>query len=123
MFDAKPIASPTGFQPIPTGIFEMPLGTPLEQQKSCLTDGDQFNTWSCNTPEMPMILRVGTPPSGNQYMDMWPNTTQPPSNASQPLYRLNYGAQYPKISAPQRLFWVKDLEEPARGPALHFQTV
>ena len=123
MLDAKPIAAPTGFAPIPTGTYDMPFGIPQEQQRSCLTNGDQFNTWACNTPEQPMIIRAFNSPSQDQYMDMWPNTTQPASNASQPLLRLTYGAQYPKINTPQRLFWVKDLEDPGRGPALHFQTL
>jgi hypothetical protein len=123
MLDASPIASPTGIRPIPTGVFEMAFGIPQEQQRSCITQGDQFNSWACNTPDKPMVVRVGTPPSQFQYMDMWANLTQTASNASQPLFNMNYGAQYPTILAPQRLYWVQDLEDPSRGPALHFQTL
>lgn len=123
MLDAKPIASPTGIMPIPTGIYVMPFGIPQEQQRSCLTKGDQFNTWACNTPEQPVILRIDSTPSLDHYMVMWPYMTQSKSEASLPNFRLNYGAQYPEFNAPERLFWVTDLEDPGDRPALHFQTL
>jgi hypothetical protein len=125
MLDASPIPSPAGISSIPTGVYTMPFGIPQEQLKSCLTNSNQYNTWTCNTPQQPVILKVGSPPSQYQFLQMEPNiTAKTPSNSSgMPSYTFNYGAQYPHVDPPQRLFWVQDIEEPSRGPALHFQTI
>jgi hypothetical protein len=54
---------------------------------------------------------------------MQPNIPSPSSSGSVPRYNFSYGGQYPIVVPPQRLFWVSDVEEPSRGPALHFQTM
>ncbi|KIW08114.1 hypothetical protein, variant [Verruconis gallopava] len=125
MLDASPIPTPKGIAPIASGLYNMPFGIPQEQQKSCLTNPNQYNAWTCNTPPQPALLKVDSPPSAPQFMEMFPNRSVASSSSSSgaPRYEFNYGAQYPTVTTPQRLYWVIDVEEPNLGPALHFQTM
>ncbi|KAF2425232.1 hypothetical protein EJ08DRAFT_700461 [Tothia fuscella] len=120
MFDASLIPTPTGMPPLPTGRFYLPLGVPQEQQKNCLISADQFNAWSCNVPPAPMIVDVRQP--GFSIMKMWGVGPPTAADGKRPRFNYTYGAQPPRIQPMQRLYWVSDIEEPARGPALHFQT-
>jgi hypothetical protein len=122
MFDASLIPTPTGVPPLQTGQYYMKLGLPQEQQKNCLTAADQFNAWSCNVAPAPMIVDVHQPPAGFSIMKMWGSGPPPDPSGRKPRFNYTYGAQPPRVQPMQRLYWVADLEEQARGPALHFQT-
>lgn len=122
MFDASFIPAPTGLpQLLSAGTYAFPLGIPQEQQKACLTSGDQYNAWSCNVPPMSLWGDVAAPPSGYNIMKLYP-APPPPLDGPAPRFNFTYGAQPPKVAPMQRVFWVQDLNEPGRGPALHFQT-
>jgi hypothetical protein len=121
MFDASLIPTPTGMPPPPSGQFMLPLGIPQEQQKNCLTSAEQYNAWSCNVPPTPLYIDIHQPPSGFSVLKMW-GQIPPDADGTKPRFNYTYGAQAPRVFPVQRLYWVSDLEEPARGPALHFQT-
>lgn len=83
---------------------------------------DQLGAWTCNTPPQPVTVEIGQPPSGFQILKIHRLPPSESSGETPPRYNLSYGAQAPKVLPMQRLFWVTDLEDPNRGPALHFQT-
>lgn len=122
MFDASFIPAPTGAPALSAGTYQFPLGIPQEQQKACLTSGDQYNAWSCNVPPMSLWGDIAAPPSGYNIMKLYPAPPPPDENGVLPRFNFTYGAQPPKVAPMQRVFWVQDLNEPGRGPALHFQT-
>lgn len=121
MFDASFIPAPTGLPALSAGTYVFPLGIPQEQQKACLTSGDQYTAWSCNVPPMSLWGDVAAPPSGYNIMKLYP-APPAPFDGPPPRFNFTYGAQPPKVAPMQRVFWVQDLNEPGRGPALHFQT-
>jgi hypothetical protein len=122
MFDASLIPQPTGMPPLPTGQFMLPLGIPQEQQKNCLTNADQFNAWSCNTPPIPEYVEIHQNSQGFSILKMWGSAPPPNADGTKARFNYTFGAQPPRVQPMQRLYWVSDVEEPARGPALHFQT-
>ncbi|QDS75221.1 hypothetical protein FKW77_000271 [Venturia effusa] len=120
MFDASFIAAPTGLPQLPAGQYVFPLGIPQEQQTACLTSGDQYSAWSCNVPPKSLWGEIVSPPTGYHLWKLYP--APPPPDEPPPRFNFSYGAQPPKVRPNQRVFWVQDLAEPGRGPALHFQT-
>jgi hypothetical protein len=122
MFDASLIPAPTGMPPLPTGQFMLPLGIPQEQEKNCLMNADQFNAWSCNTPPSPEYVEIHQNSQGFSILKMWGSAPPKDADGTKPRFNYTFGAQPPRVQPMQRLYWVSDLEEPARGPALHFQT-
>jgi len=117
MFDASVIAvPPTGLPPLPTGVFRLPLGTPEEQQKGCLTNNSQFEAWTCETSGPPMNLNI-IPPGQIPGMQFGAAQLQ----SSDRIDGTIYGTQ-PPIMSPQKLVLVADLDDPGRGPAYHFST-
>ncbi|KAE9982759.1 hypothetical protein EG327_005767 [Venturia inaequalis] len=121
MFDASFIPAPTNLPQLPAGQYAFPLGIPQEQQKACLSSGDQYSAWSCNVSPMSLWGDVAAPPSGYNIMKLYP-APPPLFDGNPPRFNFTYGAQPPRVVPMQRVFWVQDLAEPGRGPALHFQT-
>ncbi|TID24798.1 hypothetical protein E6O75_ATG04003 [Venturia nashicola] len=121
MFDASFIPAPTGLPQLSAGQYIFPLGIPQEQQTACLTSGDQYSAWSCSVPPMSLWGDIASPPSGYNIMKLYP-APPPLVDGAPPRFNFTYGAQPPKVAPMQRIFWVQDLVEPGRGPALHFQT-
>jgi hypothetical protein len=122
MFDASFIPAPTGLPALSAGTYVFPLGIPQEQQKACLTSGDQYSAWSCNVTPMSLWGDIAAPPAGYNIMKLYPAPAPPLPDGTAPRFNFTYGAQPPKVAPMQRVFWVQDLNEPGRGPALHFQT-
>src|ERR1700712_662023 len=116
MFDASMIPTPTGLPPIPTGTFYFSLGNSGYSQRGCLVSSLENNAWSCGVPTVPLLIEIGSNAKS-------PTVKVYPANAPAGMDGVQYGSQPPRIQPMQKMVWVKDLQEPSRGPALHFQTV
>jgi hypothetical protein len=114
MWDASPIPAPTGIPPLPTGIFFFPLGAAEEQERSCIEPSRDSIAWTCSVQPTLMLIDFNVTKESAQ-MRLSPAPAMAGSNG------ILYGPQPPKIQE-QDLFWVTDLRDPGRGPALHFQT-
>lgn len=81
---------------------------------------DQYDAWSCLVAEQPVHLDVESPSTGNQMLNMHPPDSLPDLDGDIAAYNFSYGPQVPKIRPSVKLYWVTDLRDPERGPALHF---
>jgi hypothetical protein len=117
MWDAAPVAAPTNIPPLPSGTFYFPLGPAEEATRGCLAPTLESNAWSCSVPNHVLNIEFGQ--NGNYPVAKISPAPQAPGWAD----GIHYGPQPPRVQPQQKLIWVNDLQDPGRGPALHFQTV
>lgn len=114
MFDASIIPTPTNLAAVVTGVWGLPLDSPEETQRNCITDSLQSNAWSCKVQGPFPNVGIDATSDGRSFVG-W----------IQPSYAdstLQYGVKTPTTpKIPMDL--VLDQDEPSRGPALHFQTM
>lgn len=99
----------------PTGAWALPLGVAQEQQTGCLLDSSQANAWTCASNGPPLLINISSNTDGGRVC----GTAQLGDINPQGNY-FNYGTQPPVMDVSD-LEWVIDLDDPRKGPALHFQ--
>ncbi|KAF2097465.1 hypothetical protein NA57DRAFT_77722 [Rhizodiscina lignyota] len=117
LFDASPIAAPTGIPGPPAGTWALPLGIPEEQQNGCITDTSQQKAWTCSQYGPPLLFNISAAAGGQRVVGTAQLGDINPSNSG-----FNYGTQ-PPVMQVSALEWVVDLDDPHQGPALHFQAM
>lgn len=113
LYDASPIASPTGAPP--TGTFALTLGPPQETQCGCLPIASQQPAWDCNLAPNSAIGLVVDPPVNGQGAG---------ANVFYASYdpTIAYGLQLSSMNTSFAQFiTVQDNDDPANGPAFYFQ--
>lgn len=113
LYDASPIAAPTGTPP--TGTFALTLGPPQETQAGCLPTAGEQAAWDCDlAPNSAIGLTVAPPMNGlgagaNVFYASYDPT-------------IAYGLQLSSMNTSMSPFiTVKDNDDPDNGPAFYFQ--
>jgi hypothetical protein len=115
LFDAVPIATPSGMASIPTGPFALPMGMPQESNPGCLTQANQFSAWSCKMTFAPLVITVNETIVDGDTIQVASMSAGP----SVPKNTILYGLQTPILDT-KPLDLVIDLDYKAYGPAYHF---
>jgi len=116
MWDATPIPVPTGIPPLPSGTFFFPLGAPGEQERRCIEPSRDMTAWACSVANQLLLIDFSNP-------SRYPQAKIYPAPSAPGMEGIQYGPQPPRLNSTQSLIWVTDLQDPGRGPALHFQNV
>ncbi|KAF1842476.1 uncharacterized protein K460DRAFT_409885 [Cucurbitaria berberidis CBS 394.84] len=115
LFDAVPIPTPSGFAPLPTGAFSLPLGIPQESNPGCLSQANQYSAWSCKMTFAPLVITI----NNTSYTDGPLQFASMKGGSAVPEGAVLYGLQTPQLDLkPMQL--VLDLDYKAYGPAYHF---
>lgn len=113
-FDAKSTTLPSAFPILPTGAYQVNLGSPQDTQNLCIKNSAQLSTWSCAAPPLPISINItSSETTGEHSAILLPG---------QNVYSYNYGTQVPVISIAKKLDLVIDVNNPSYGPAWFFQS-
>lgn len=111
-FDAKSTPVPSSFPILPSGTYQVMLGSPQDTQTDCIMNSAQLSAWSCQAPPPPISIDVTSDKTGKHTATL---------TRGQNLDSFNYGTQPPVIEAQKKLDLVIDVNNPSYGPAWFFQ--
>ena len=105
------MTTPSGFPPLPTGTFVVPLESPVVKDNACLSNAAQNASWACTDGQS---VRITIEPKGTGPLlvhidpDLSPN-------------EIFYGAQPPHLSYPADVMIMIDKDDRSKGPSYFFQ--
>ncbi|KAF2147706.1 hypothetical protein K461DRAFT_316613 [Myriangium duriaei CBS 260.36] len=111
LVDAQPVNQPA--KPLPTGSFQLQMGSSQETEQDCVTDPSQRATWDCgiSTPNSMAITIANSPDGKDQTAQLFGAISNP---------HVGYGTEIPQ-TIPVNLTLVKDMDSPTMGNAYQFQ--
>lgn len=105
------MTTPSGFPPLPTGTFVVPLKSPVVKDNVCLSNAAQSSSWACT--DGPRI-RIKIEPKGSGPSLVHIESDLPPNE-------IRYGAQPPHLSYPADVMIMTDKDDRAKGTSYFFQ--
>ena len=105
------MTTPSGFPPLPTGTFVVPLKSPAVKDNSCLTNAAQNASWACT--DGPRV-RIEIEPKGTGQSLVRIESDLNPDE-------IFYGAQPPQLPYPADVMIMTDKDDRAKGTSYFFQ--
>ena len=105
------MTTPSGFPPLPTGTFVVPLKSPIVKDNACLSNAAQSAAWACT--DGPRV-RIEIEPKGTGQSLVRIESDLPPTE-------IRYGAQPPHLSYPADVMIMNDKDDRAKGTSYFFQ--
>ena len=112
IIDAESVTTtPSGFPPLPTGTFVVPLKSPVVKDNACLSNAAQSASWACTDGSR---VRIKIEPKGTGPRLVRIDPDLPPNG-------ILYGAQPPHLSYPADVMIMIDKDDRSKGTSYFFQ--